>query len=253
MIPPTRRTTQRRSGERAIVRASPKNTSRGSTGSTTHSRNGSIHVRCGSPAAIQPPAGPPVGAAGRCSRPRDARSGTRAAAPSTRHSPQQARYATPARGEADPMRPGGQLRDAGRIRLGRPGHVVRPPGRGRGGPGRSSSQVSRRCEAARMAGRIDGPRVERLDRRPRSASKRAVSRRASSSSSREPSAGSTPSQSSPSELAGARRRQDARRHPAAEVQLLGAGQRERHDRRAGAQGDQRRAVAERPDAARRAR
>ena len=44
-IPPTRRTTQRRSGDRAMVRASPKNTSRGSAGSTIQTRNGSIQVR----------------------------------------------------------------------------------------------------------------------------------------------------------------------------------------------------------------
>ena len=47
MTPPTRRRTARRSGERPIARASPKNTSRGSAGSQPQSRNGSTQVRCG--------------------------------------------------------------------------------------------------------------------------------------------------------------------------------------------------------------
>ncbi len=77
-IPPTRRTTQRRSRDRAIVRASPKNTSRGSTGRTAHSRNGSIHSRCGSPAAIQPPAGRPSPSTRQVLAPLDVDAGTRA-------------------------------------------------------------------------------------------------------------------------------------------------------------------------------
>ena len=104
-----------------------------------------------------------------------------------------------------------------------------------------------------MAGRVDGRADASLAT---TGSRIAVSAslivRASVELAREPGAGSGSSGAEAGEGADRGRRQDPRAHAAAEVELLGAGDGERHDRGVGAQRDDRPAGAERPDPAGRA-
>ena len=112
-------------------------------------------------------------------------------------------------------------------------------------PGRISSQVRRlRSRRGGPAGRPSPGWTSR--RRGRGApSARRSSVGPASSSARVPGAGSGASGAEAGERADRGRRQDPRGHPLAEVELLGAGDRERHDRGVGAQRDDRPAGAER--------
>ena len=104
------------------------------------------------------------------------------------------------------------------------------------------------AEPARVARRVDRSGWSSATTGPRTAARAALSRRARSSSSRVPArAGAVPVR-----RRGAghgRRREDPRGHPPADVELLGAGHRERDDRRVRPQRDHRPADPERPDPA----
>ena len=107
-------------------------------------------------------------------------------------------------------------------------------------PGRSSSQVSR---SRRRRGCAGGSTVAGGAPRPPARAGRpsaSLIRRASVELlARSRRAGSAAPADSPASARTVVGRQDPRRHPPAEVELLGAGDRERHDRRVGPQGDDR--------------
>ena len=172
---------------------------------------------------------------GRCSRPRTSVRKPKTPCPSHPASREQRRGMTPTLARS----------------AGRPGPVGRSAisRRGRGGPVGAAAR-SAACRSRR--GCPGGSTVHGWSSSttgPRTAARASLIRRAVSSSSREPGSGSGAPSRQPGERAGRRGRQDPRRHPPAEVELLGAGHRERHDRRVGPERDDRPAVAERPDPA----
>ena len=118
-------------------------------------------------------------------------------------------------------------------------------------PGRSSSQVRRRRNRRGWSGGsiVDGWSASTTG--PSRAASRSVMRRASVELLARTGSGQRGIWREPGELADRGRRQDARRHPPADVELLGAGHRERQDRRLRALRDDRPAVAHRAEAARR--
>ena len=239
-MPPTRRTTQRRQRRpgRSSAAVAEEDEPRLRRGSASHEqRTGRSTVRCGRPAAIQPPAGRPAPVARQVLARRRRSIRNPRAAPTTDQAAQPVRHAGARRchprqpGPAAPACRAGRRSGAAASRQ----PVAVEAARAQEQPGQPL-RSRRGCD-----GRIDRARVELLDDRARAAPRGARSRvRASSSSSRLPSApAERRRQASPGELGGARRRQHPRGHPPPDVQLLGAGHRERHDRGAGPDGDQR--------------
>ena len=186
ITPPIRRTSQRRQRERKIAGPSPKKTSRGSIGRTSATTNGSTQVRCGRPAAIQPPAGRPSDVRGSRSRPTTSVRKPNAERPIRWIAARTRRYVRDARAVGAPDEP-----DAGNVASAIPVEATGPQQQ----PGQPLAQPPR------VLGRIDGPRVERLDDRPEDAP---PARRSSGAPGRAPRASPRP---------GAARRRAGRRGP----------------------------------------
>ena len=118
-------------------------------------------------------------------------------------------------------------------------------------PGRSSSHVSRFLSRFGWPGGSTVSGCMASTTGPRIAARASLIVWASANSSRDPGSGNGASGGESGEGAGRGGRQDPRAHPLAEVELLGAGHGERHDRGVGAHGDDRPAHAERPEPPRR--